>query len=93
MANLWALVKLAPKIALLIRTAKPLARAAYERYRADRGSDEEEDMRIRLLESRIERLEAALAETEKTARRLTTAVFLLAGVALAALLLAVVKLA
>jgi hypothetical protein len=93
MANLWALVKLAPKLALFIKTAKPFARAAYERYKAGGAHGADEDMRIRLLESRIDRLEASVAEAEKTIRRLTTAVFLLTGVAIAALLLAVVKLA
>lgn len=92
MANLWALVKFAPKLAFLIRTAKPFARAAYEKYKSGGVAGGDEDMRIRLLESKIDRLEASLAEADKAIRRLTTAIFLLAGVAIAALLLAMVKL-
>lgn len=93
MVKLWALVKFAPKLAVLLKTARPVAKALYERYKTGQGDFSEEKMKAQLLELRIERLEAALAGVDKTLKRLTTAIYLVAGVAIAALIVAIVKLA
>ena len=47
---------------------------------------------MREFELRIEKLEAAVAGLETRIKRLTTALYLIAGVAIAALVLSVIKL-
>lgn len=93
MLKLWALIKFAPKLAFWLKAAKPVAKEVYNRYKAGQVGASDEQMKTRLLEMRIEKLEAALAGVEKTLKRLVAALYLVAGVALAALITAIVKLA
>jgi hypothetical protein len=85
MGPLWAIVKLIPKLGGFLMTSKSVLEII-----KDNVSDADS---MRALELKIERLEAQLAGVDKTLKRLTTALFLVAGVAIAALLLAIIKLA
>lgn len=97
-AKLWVLSKLFPKLAGLIISSGPVIRAsraflASLRKGYEDVSDEKLKAHLVEFELRIEKLEAALAGVDKTLRRLAGAVYLVAGVAIAALILAIVKLA
>jgi hypothetical protein len=89
MVQLWALIKLIPKLGGLIMTSKTVLEA----IKKDINDRSPEAIGMRELELRIEKLEAGLAGVDKTLRRSVTAIYLVAGVAVAALLLAIIKLA
>lgn len=97
-ARLWVLSKLFPKLAGLIISSGPVIRASRAFLAALRKGYEDvpdEKLKAHLVkfELRIEKLEAGLAGVDKTLKRLAGAIYLVAGVAIAALLLAIVKLA
>jgi hypothetical protein len=92
MGQLWAFIKLAPKIGALIKIARPVAEAILKgKAPLEGGTDER--LKVHLAELKIAKLESSLAGMEKTLKRLVAAIYLVAGVAVAALILAVVKLA
>lgn len=96
-ARLWVLSKLFPKLAGLIISSGPVIRASRAFLASLRkGYEDIPDEKIKAhmveFELRIEKLEAALAGVDKTLKRLVAAIYLVAGVAIAALLLAFFKL-
>lgn len=91
MVQLWTLIKLAPKIGAWIKIARPVAGAIFKGENPSEGSADER-LKAHLAELKIAKLESSLAGMEKTLKRLVTAIYLVAGVAIAALLIAIVKL-
>lgn len=97
-ATTWIISRLFPKIAGVIISSGPVIRASKAFLAALRkGYEDVPDEKIKGhlvdLEFRIERLEAAIAGVEKSLQKMVTAIFLIGGVAAAALILAVIKLA
>lgn len=90
MGQLWALIKLAPKIGSWIKIARPVAEAIFKGKPSGGSADEE--LKAHLAELRFAKLESGLAGMEKTLKRLVAAIYIVAGVAIAALLLAFFKL-
>lgn len=91
MGQIWALIKLAPKIGAWIKIARPVAEAIFKGETPSGGSADER-LKVHLAELKIAKLESSLARMEKTLKRLVAAIYLVAGVAVAALLLAFFKL-
>lgn len=90
----WAAVKFVPKIGAFIKTAKPIVKVIIDGMKGPVDiSDEKVKSHLVELELRVGRLETELARMDKTLRNLTTAMYLLGGVAIAALLLAIIRLA
>lgn len=95
---MWILTKLFPKVAGAIISSGPVIRASKAFLAALRkGYEDIPDERVKGhlvdLEFRIEKLEAALQGVEKSLRKMVTAIYLVGAVALAALFLAIIKLA
>ena len=84
MGPLWAVVKLIPKLGGFLMTSKTVLEII-----KNKASDADG---MREFELRIEKLEAAIARLDMRLKRLTTALYLIAGVAIAALVLSVIKL-
>src|SRR4030067_3854841 len=96
-ARLWVLSNPFPKLAGLIISSGPAIRASRAFLAALRKGYEDvpdEKLKAHLVkfELRIEKLEAGLAGADKTLKRLGGATSLVGGGAMAALLLAIVKL-
>lgn len=80
---------------LLISSRKAMkeAREAMSPVRSGAGMGDEERMRLVSMEGRLKELEARLEASEGSVRKLTTALYALAAVAIAALALAIIRLA
>jgi len=94
MGIVWTLTKLAPKIGLVLTASKPLMRVIANGFRKgyDDVSDEKLKAHLMDLESRVAALETTAARIEHRLSKLTVAVYVLAGVSLAALILSIFKL-
>lgn len=97
-AKAWLISRLFPGFAGAMLASAPVIRASraiISALRKDYGdiSDEKLKALFEEFESRVEKLEASVAALENSVSKLTAAVYLIAGVALAALILSVVKLA
>lgn len=95
MGIFWTLTKFAPKLGILLTASKPLIRVFANGLKAgyDDVPDEKLKAHFKEFETRVEKLEATIAQLEMRIKRLTTALYLIAGVAIAALVLSVIKLA
>lgn len=97
-ARMWILTKLFPKVAGVVISSGPVIRASKAFLAALRKGYEDipdENIKGHLvdLELRIEKLESSLEALDKGLRKMVTAMFLIGAVALAALVLAIIKLA
>lgn len=95
MGIFWTLTKFAPKLGILLTASKPLIRILANGLQAGYDDVGDEKLKAHLVEfeTRMEKLEATVAGLENRLKRLTTALYLIAGVAIAALVLSVIKLA
>lgn len=85
MGPLWAFVKLIPKLGGFLMTSKTVLEII-----KNKASDADG---MREFELRIEKLESTIAGLDNRLKKLKTALYLIAGVAIAALVLSVIKLA
>lgn len=94
MGIVWTLTKLAPKLGLILTASRPLIRVIAKGFQKGYDDVADEKLKAHLLEfeSRTEKLEAKINELENRLATLTTAIYVLAGVALAALILSITKL-
>lgn len=94
MGIVWTLTKLAPKLGLILTASRPLIRVIAAGFQKGYDDVADEKLKAHLLEfeSKAEKLESKICELENRCATLTAAVYVLAGVALAALILSIVKL-
>jgi len=94
MGIVWTLTKLAPKLGLILTASRPLIRIIATKFQKNYDDVADEKLKAHLLEfeTRTEKLKAEISGLENRLARLTTAVYVLAGVSLAALILSIVKL-